>query len=263
MFPAAARIGHQVRRSRAPALQKMRSLSALPLMRLSPARRSLGLAVGVAVACGLQREMTSDEKERKADMRIIRSWLGETTPANSNGQGRGAIGVRLIQGEHCVAVVMFMFWLSMSILVPLSIRAVPVETARASVWIEAETAAAAKGLAVRNEKLASGGAILNVFADRCPGVEPKWVFATELIHEPMNVIVRYASQFTTHHEVVIDGVEVGTVSLPSSCGFGKKEEEWAEVAFPVSQGLPAGKHTLSLRSGFGARSVNLDRLGLG
>lgn len=66
-----------------------------------------------------------------------------------------------------------------------------------------------------------------------------------------------------HHEVVIDGVEVGTVSLPSTRGFGKKEEEWAEVAFPVSQGLPAGKHTLSLRSGFGARSVNLDRLGLG
>lgn len=140
--------------------------------------------------------------------------------------------------------------------------AAPVEKPQAAVWIEAETSASAKGLVSRKEKFASGGVLLGVHGDQVPGVTAKWVLSTGPIAAPMNLIVRYASQFSCQPELAIDGTDAGTITLPSTKGFGHKADEWSEAVFALPRGLEAGRHTLTLRTGFGSRPFNLDRLGL-
>lgn len=145
----------------------------------------------------------------------------------------------------------------------LTAGAAPLGKAQAAIWIEAETALPASGLAMRAEKQASGGALLGVHCDNTPTIACRWTFQLGASKEGgMNLFIRHAAPHESRMELLLDGVSAGTQILPSTGGWGYTDREWGWAVFPAPIGANSGAHRVELRTVSGSRPVNLDCLGL-
>ena len=133
-----------------------------------------------------------------------------------------------------------------------------------AVWIEAETAARAKGLAVDKGKsyVTSGGKALGIHTN-VGKISSRWGFVVKDTIEGAKLLIRFAiSGQPVTFRVKLDDRALGCIKLPNTGGWGYRTGEWELGVVDMAANMPPGSHSLVFENLDSPPGVNVDWLAI-